>query len=106
MEQIPPRLSICYFQAISARCGSEGHYADGPEKTRVMGVGTAMAQQRREKAVQNTGKKNPAIKAGKKTGMVSMARKTGYFSTHYSRHYSHYSEKHALLGATIDKYYH
>lgn len=31
-----------------------------------------------------------------------MARKTGYFfNTHYSRHYSHYSEKYALLGTII-----
>lgn len=30
-----------------------------------------------------------------------MARKTGYFSTHYSQHYSHYSEKRALLGTII-----
>ncbi len=35
-----------------------------------------------------------------------MARKTGYFfNTHYSRHYSHYSEKHALLGTIIHIHY-
>ncbi|RJR94710.1 hypothetical protein CTB90_03370 [Dickeya solani] len=56
------------FLAISARCGSGGHYADGPAKTRVMGVGTVMAQQREEKAPQNAGKKKPSIKEGERQG--------------------------------------